>query len=371
MQHFNVCGLWVLFLLPLFAGCSEDVPKPVASAAVKPAPVQYNEELSQFLGKNVANVAWAYVVDFTGPVTIYSDLAARSAGFQGKRVHGFDYTTGSVSPEISGRVVMLVQGPPFFMQSVYRIDGKDHLHFSLHVDRGATGSSGSGFWADEWEMPSNVRGEWSVGRKTWPQDVDEFRAASHFVEFRSDKTRPTSEEKHVIHEVVHLHVKLASPDDIAGARLETVDNPSGRWEFQRISTLRDKLKQANGVKKRTLEKELLSWLRKAAEKGHVLAQQSIVDFYDPSSERGVVWGNRLEQYAWTAVLQHRRENIEEDRDGAEIKRILRREAGSDDTGNLLAIRNADPSDVGLSAEEVSEAKLLAADYIARYVPPKE
>lgn len=160
MQHFNVRSFCFFFLLPLYAGCSEDVQKQVLSQEEKPAAVHYNKELSNFLRKNVANVAWAYVVDFTGPVTIYSDLAARSVGFQGKRVHGFDYTTGSVSPKISGRVVMLVQGPPVFEQSVYRINGKKHLHYSLHVDRGTTDSAASGFWTNEWEKPSNVRGEW-------------------------------------------------------------------------------------------------------------------------------------------------------------------------------------------------------------------
>ena len=370
MQYINICGFWVLFLLPLFAGCSEDVQKQVVSQAEKPAPVFYNEELSQFLRKNVADVAWAYVVDFTEPVTIYSDVAARS-GFQGKEVHGFDYTTGSVSPEIGGRVVMLVQGPPVFEQSVFRINGKNHLHYSLCVDRGTTGLAASGFWTYEWEKPSNVRGEWIVGRLPWPQDVDEFRAAGQFVEFRSDKTMPTIEEKHVFHEVVHLHVKLASPEDIGRAKLETVDNPNGRWEYSRSSLLVAKIKKADGEEKRKLEREQLKWIRRAAEKGHVLAQQSVVNFYDPSSERGVVWGNKLEQYAWTAVLKYRRENVQEDRDGAEIKRILRREPGSADTGDLLAIRNANPSDVGLSAEELSEAKLLAADYIDQYVPTKE
>ena len=83
----------------------------------------------------------------------------------------------------------------------------------------------------------------------------------------------------------------------------------------------------------------------------------------------MVWGNKFEQYAWTAVLKHRRENVQEDRDGAEIKRILRREAASADTGNLLSIRNANPLNVGLSAEELSEA--LAADYIEQYVPTTE
>jgi len=148
MQHFNICGFWVLFLLPLFAGCSEDVQEQVVSQEKKPAAVFYNKELSQFLRKNVADVAWAYVVDFTEPVTIYSDVGARWIGFQGKTVHGFDYTTGSVSPEIGGRVVMLVQGPPPYEQSVYRINGKNHLRYSLHVDRGTTGFYGSGFWTN-------------------------------------------------------------------------------------------------------------------------------------------------------------------------------------------------------------------------------
>ncbi len=369
MQHFNVCGLWVLFLLPLFAGCSEDVQKQVVSQAEQPAPVHYNKELSDFLGCHVTHSGTAYVIDFTEPVVVTTDLFPKF----GRQVYGFDYQSGTLIPNLEGRVVLFLQGPPILSQGLYTLDGKEHVRVDISIDVNAQKGNRLGYYRsklyhNEWARPSNVRGGWltvSSGGAAY------FKAALQYRGHEIDSVSPADVERRLLHEVVQLHVKLASPDDIAGARLETVDNPSGRWEFQRISTLRDKLKQANGEKKRRLEKELLSWLRKAAEKGHVLAQQSIVDFYDPSSERGVVWGNKLEQYAWTAVLKHRRENVQEDRDGAEIKRILRREAGSADTGDLLAIRNANPSDVGLSAEELSEAKLLAADYIDQYVPTKE
>lgn len=270
-------------------------------------------------------------------------------------------------------MVLFFQGPPNLSQGLYTLDGKEHVRVEISIDVNAQKGnrfmvSQSKLYHHEWPRPSNVRGDWRTV-SSWGAAY--FKAAHQYRGHEIDSVSPADEERRLLHEVVQLHVKLASPDDIAGARLETVDNPTGRWEFRRTQFLSMKLERAEGEDRRVFEEKQLAWFRKAAKKGHLLAQQSIVDFYDPSSERGVVWGNKLEQYAWTAVLKHRRENIEEDRDGAEIKRILRREAGSADTGNLLPIRNANPLDVGLSAEELSEAKLLAAYYVDQYVPTKE
>ncbi len=75
MQHFNVRSFWSFFLLSLYAGCSEDVQKQVLSQAEKPAAVHYNKELSNLLGRHVTHsLGPAYVIDFTEPVVVATDL---------------------------------------------------------------------------------------------------------------------------------------------------------------------------------------------------------------------------------------------------------------------------------------------------------
>lgn len=155
----------------------------------------------------------------------------------------------------------------------------------------------------------------------------------------SQQEQPASEEERLQKAMAQWEEKTRKTLEWKRKALAHANRENGEWEYRKADLIKH---EGNGD-----FKGARPWLRKSAEKGYANAQYLLAAYYSPHTAAGAKIGDPdlVECYAWYAVIDYRNTKI----------RGL-------PPGNMRELQER----LGLSPEQLTEAKALGAEYLEKY-----